>query len=181
LLPVRVAKLTASTRFDFQAGLMKELYAALDQAALLGNGTGNAVGALTFGGPVTWPNILKFLTSVGKANAPKNHLAWLGSNNAAEKLRQAVKSMGSSNFIWQDGKIGDYRAEATSWLDATDQLIFGAWDNLVIGIWRDGISILVDPFTSASTNEIKLTTTLYADVGLARPQTFVTSVDSSVQ
>jgi HK97 family phage major capsid protein len=187
-------KLIASTQFDFQAGVLRELYAALggalDQAALLGNGTGNAplgilsapgVGALTFGGPATWPNILKFETAVGKANAPKDHLAWLGSNNAAEKLRQAVKSTGSSNFIWQDGKIGDFRAEASTWLDATDQLIFGAWDNLVIGIWLDGIQILVDPFTAATTNEIKLTATVYADIGLLRPALFAVSVDSAAQ
>jgi HK97 family phage major capsid protein len=187
-------KLIASTQFDFQAGVMRELYAALggslDQAALLGTGTGNAplgilntpgVGALTFGGPATWPNVLKFFTAVGKANAPKDKLAWLGSNNAAEKLRQAVKSAGSSNFIWQDGKIGDFRAEASSWLDTTDQLIFGAWDNLVIGIWLDGISVLVDPFTSSSTNEIKLTATVYADVGLLRPALFAVSVDSAAQ
>jgi HK97 family phage major capsid protein len=186
-------KLISSTQFDFQAGVMKELYAALggalDQAALLGNGTGNAplgilnapgVGALTFGGPATWPNILKFETAVGKANAPKGKLAWLGSNNAAEKLRQAVKASGTS-FIWEDGEIGGYRAEATSWLDATDQLIFGAWDNLVIGIWLDGIQILVDPFTASQTNEIKLTATLYADVGLLRPALFACSVDSAAQ
>jgi HK97 family phage major capsid protein len=187
-------KLIASTQFDFQAGVLRELYqalgASLDQAALLGTGTGNAplgilnapgVGALTFGGPATWPNILKFLTSVGKANAPKDHLAWLGSNNAAEKLRQAVKSTGSSNFVWQDGKIGDYRAEASSWLDATDQLIFGAWDNLIVGLWLDGISVLVDPFTASSTNEIKLTATCYMDVGLLRPALFAVSVDSAAQ
>lgn len=186
-------KLLASTQFDFQAGVMRELYAALggalDQAALLGNGTGNAptgilsapgTAALTFGGPATWPNILKFLTAVGKANAPKDKLAWLGSNNAAEKLRQAVKASGTS-FIWEDGKIGDYRAEASSWLDASDQIIFGAWDNLVIGIWMDGIQILVDPFTASQTNEIKLTATLYADIGLSRPGVFAVSVDSAAQ
>jgi HK97 family phage major capsid protein len=187
-------KLMASTQFDFQAGVMRELYAALggalDQATLLGTGLTNqplgvlaapGTTAVTFGGAATWPNILKFETAVGKANAPRDRLNWLGSNNAAEKLKQAVKSTGSSNFIWQDGKIGDFRAEATSWLDATDQLIFGAWDNLVVGIWLDGIQVLVDPFTASSTNQIKLTATVYADVGLLRPALFAVSVDSAAQ
>jgi HK97 family phage major capsid protein len=187
-------KLILSTGFDFQAGILRELYAALggalDQAALLGNGPGNApvgilsapgTNALTFGAAASWPNILKFETAIGKANAPKDKLAWLGSNNTREKLKQAVKSTGNSNFIWQNGQIADYRAEATSWLDTTDQLIFGSWDNLVIGLWLDGIQLTVDEFTGATTNQVKITATVYADIGLLRPALFSVSTDSAAQ
>ena len=71
----------------------------------------------------------------------------------------------SSDGYWQGGQIADCRTEATSWFDSTDQLIFGSWDNLVIGIWPDGIQILVDPFTSASTNEGKASKWLLNGVG----------------
>jgi HK97 family phage major capsid protein len=187
-------KLIASTKFDFQAGVMRELYkslgGALDQAALLGTGTGNAplgilnapgTNAITFGASASWPAMLTFETAIGKANAPKDKLAWLGSNNTRQKLKQAPRSTGNSNFIWQGGQIADYRAEATSWLDASDPIIFGSWDNLVIGIWMDGIAVLVDPYTAATTNEIRLTATLYADIGLLRPALFAVSVDSAAQ
>jgi HK97 family phage major capsid protein len=161
-------KLMASTGFDFQAGLMREIYAAigqeLDRVALLGDGTGNAplgilaapgTTAITFDAAATWAKCLSFVEALGKANAPKDKIAWLGSNNAKAKLQAAPRSSGNPNFCWQDGKIADYRAEATSHLDGTDQLILGSWDNLVIGIWLDGIQVTVDPFTSASTNEVR--------------------------
>ena len=188
-------KLMASTGFDFQAGLMREIYAAiggeLDRVALLGDGTGNAplgilsapgTTAITFGAAASWSKILAFEEAIGKANA-RNNLAFLASNNTKAKLRAAVRSSGNSNFIWADGPngIAGYRSEATSWLDATDQLIFGSWDNLVIGIWLDGIQITVDPFTSASTNEVRFVATLYTDVGLQRPGCFAVSVDSAAQ
>src|SRR5258708_23772342 len=104
----------ASTGLNFQAGLMREIYAAiggeLDGVALLGDGSGNAplgilsapgTTAVTFSAAATWVKCLSFIEALGKANASKDKIAWLDSNNAKAKLQAAVRSTGNSNFIWQ--------------------------------------------------------------------------------
>ena len=73
------------------------------------------------------------------------------------------------------------RAEASSWLDTGDQLVFGSWDALVIGQWLDGIQVTIDPYSNAASNQVKFIVTMYVDIGLLRPGLFAVSVDSAAQ
>jgi hypothetical protein len=66
-------------------------------------------------------------------------------------------------------------------LDTGDQLVFGSWDNLIVGIWLDGIQVTIDPYSNAPSAQVNFIVTLYVDIGLMRPGLFAVSVDSAAQ
>jgi len=60
---------------------------------------------------------------------------------------------------------------------ALSAIIFGNWNDLMIGQWG-GLDIVVDPYTLATTNMLRVVANSWWDVALRHPESFAAMVDA---
>jgi HK97 family phage major capsid protein len=166
--------------------LLGAIAVGLDKAAIAGTGNAQPVGLLastgtnlvTFGGAATFAKIVNCERQLGDANADIGSLGWITSVATREKWRLLAKNGTGSDLVWSDGKVNDSPAFATNQLSASDRVIHGKFDTMVIGMWGQGIDIVSNPYTLDSQGIIRVVVNIYADVALPFPQAFTISTDS---
>lgn len=93
------------------------------------------------------------------------------SNKAKAALRNMAKSAKSTQLVMENGEVDGTKAINTSHITGKKYL-YGDFSNLVIGAF-DTLSILVDPYTLAGDNKIRLVCNWHVDAKLARPNALV--------
>lgn len=104
---------------------------------------------------------------VDDSNAGANR-CYLVSNKAKAGLRNMAKSTKSTELVMQNGEIDGTKVYATSSI-ADKYIAYGDFSNLVIGQWA-GIDIVVDNFSKATENCVRLVITCYFDSVVTRPE-----------
>jgi hypothetical protein len=181
--------------------LMAAVAAAVDRAALAGDGGKTPLGLLNAPGVTTVslgadgaaPTLAK-LNEIEAAPLGGNVPLWAGgyavSVNARTKMKAVQKAAGTSSFLLETTNGRDFtngfRSYGTSLLPDTltkgsgsnlGSLVFGAeWANLNVCQWA-GMHLVSDPYTYALANRTLLTATLYLDVVTPAPQAFARCVD----
>jgi HK97 family phage major capsid protein len=111
---------------------------ALQNLALLGAGQ-------TFGGPASWATLQALKETVLANDAIDNgDLSWIISPATYGKFSTVQKASGSSFYLIEDIKIGPDRVFATTNLSSTNQVLFGKFPQVTLGLWP--VSIMSDPF-----------------------------------
>jgi HK97 family phage major capsid protein len=180
---------------------------AVDNAAINGTGTApqplgimhypvNASGSytyasrsanVTFGGPATWANVLAF-EKILEAGLVTNDgsFGYATDPSVRDKWQQAAKLTGYPSFLWENsdndptfGRVNGRRAISSTQLPA-GQVIFAKWSEMILASWL-GVEILVDPFSLATTGEIRVRASLLADIQFRYPLAFCASSDSGAQ
>src|SRR5215472_14317184 len=193
---------------DFVAGdIANAIAVAVDNAAINGSGTApqplgilhypvNASGSytyasrsanVTFGGAATWPNVLAFEKILEQGLITNDGtFGWAVDPTVRDKWQQAPKLATYPEFLWSQpddddtfGRVNGRRAISSTQLPA-GQVIFGKWSEMIIASWV-GVEVLVDPFTLATTAEIRVRSTLLADIQFRYPLAFCASADSGAQ
>jgi len=89
-------------------------------------------------------------------------------------------------YLWENsgddptfGRVNGRKAISSTQLPA-GQVIFAKWSELIIANWV-GIEILVDPYSLATTAEIRVRASLLADIQFRYPLAFCASSDSGAQ
>jgi HK97 family phage major capsid protein len=179
-----------------EAWIKREIGLALgteiDRIALFGTGSGQPTGifntptaqTVTFAAAATWAKVVLFETLAGQANARRENCSWIVGANSRSKWKQAVKTgTGAVGFIMDsDHTVNGYRAEATSKLDATNQVVYGDFSECYLGSWgSDAIQLVVDNITGAKVGKIVITANAFCDVAFRRANLLVTSTDSAAQ
>jgi hypothetical protein len=177
---------------------------AVDNAALNGTGTApqplgilhypvNASGAytyasrsanVTFGGPATWANVLAFEKILEQGLITNDGtFGWAVDPTVRDKWQQEPKLAGYPSFLWENtddddvfGRVNGRRAISSTQLPA-GQVVFGKWSEMLICTWV-GLEILVDPYSLATTAEIRVRASLLADIQFRYPLAFCASSDS---
>ena len=139
------------------------------------------VASEVFGGPPTWPAVLKFEKALSDANADIGSLGWALAPATRNAWKQVSRSGSYPSFIMENDKVNSYPTSVTNTLAAANQAVFGNWSDLLILVWGNGAEIIRDPFTHAGSAETVFTANLWLDVMLRRPQSFVVSADSANQ
>jgi hypothetical protein len=180
---------------------------AVDNAAINGSGTApqplgilkypaNASGSytyasrsanVTFGGPATWPNVLAFEKILEQGLIVNDGtFGWATDPTVRDKWQQEPKLAGYPIFLWENsddddtfGRVNGRRAISSTQLPA-GQVIFGKWSEMLICSWV-GVEILVDPYTLASQAELRVRSSLFADIQFRYPLAFCASSDSGAQ
>jgi HK97 family phage major capsid protein len=180
---------------------------AVDNAALNGTGTApqplgilhypvNASGSytyasrsanVTFGGPATWPKVLAFELALEQGLIQNDGtFGWAVDPTVRDKWQQEPKLAGYPIFLWENsdgddvfGRVNGRRAISSTQLPA-GQVIFGKWSEMLICSWV-GVEILVDPYSLATTAEIRVRSSLFADIQLRYALAFCASSDSGAQ
>jgi HK97 family phage major capsid protein len=142
---------------------------------------------VTFGGAATWPNVLAFEKILEQGLVTNDDsFGWAVDPTVRDKWQQAPKVAGYPSFLWENsdadpvfGRVNGRRAISSTQLGA-GQVIFGKWSEMMICSWV-GVEILVDPFSLAAQAEIRVRSSLLADIAFRYPLAFCASSDSGAQ
>jgi hypothetical protein len=59
----------------------------------------------------------------------------------------------------------------------TNRVVFANWKDLLLGFWN-GVEIITDPYTSAATAQIRLTSSIFTSLALRYRRSFVVSANA---
>lgn len=171
----------------------RQLAAAIDRAAIAGDGTGNAprgilntpgvgsVSAGANGGPISADLMADLVGAVADANADTSSAGFLANTKvqrAVAKLKDTTgRPLGEAVVL--NGKPVLYTNSVPSNLTRgtgaglSAMIYAGAWSELLIGVWADGLSVLVNPYGEAyARGGVQVRTLASVDVALAHPASF---------
>lgn len=147
------------------------------------NTTGCA--SVTFGGSATWQKVLDFEDGVGSRDADKGALGWVMSSATRKAWKATQRGAGISRYLWDSDGIAGYSAMASNQLNtdrANDRVIFGNWNDLIIGSWGlNTFDLIVDGYTLAYKGQVRLIVSSYIDCGVRHGSSFAISTDSGIQ
>ncbi|WP_167650104.1 phage major capsid protein [Paracoccus salipaludis] len=161
--------------------------AAIDKAALIGDGTGNTpVGVVNAEGvhnlTLATPSRAEALAmpmAVLSANAAFGNLGWALSPAAAAVLMNTMQVTGDAGggYIMDGGQIAGYGHALTNALP-NGTAIFGAWSQLLVGYWS-GTDILVNPFADEAyrRGRVMVRAMRDVDVGVRHGESFAVADD----
>ena len=182
--------------------IREELLAAmalgLQDAAITGAGGGAPTGILATSGigsvamgtnglAIDWASIIALETALALNNAPMNTVGYLVNTKTRGKLKSTLTAAGvASPFIWSNNEINGYKTAVTNAVPSNlvkgssgavcSAVICGDWSELFIGLWG-GMDVVVDPYSRADYNEVKLVINQFADVALRNVQSFAACKD----
>lgn len=180
---------------------------AIDLAAINGSGSSNqplgilqntSVGAATAlgsnGGTMAWGNWVDLETAIGDANADGlGAMGYLTNTKQRGVARKAgvLGNTASGVPIWtggSEGRVNDYLAIASNQVPRNltkgtsttvcSAVIFGAWNQLLIGQFGAGFETMVDPYSKKHQNMIEITAWNFVDVGVRYADAFATIKDA---
>ncbi len=179
--------------------LVKAIAHGLQTAAINGSGSNNQpTGILNYvgigsvvggdnGAAPDWADIVNLESAVAIDNAEFGNTAYLTNAKVRGKLKQTLKSSNVSGYVWDGQGMNGYPAHVTNAVPSNldkgtstgvcSAIIFGSFSELFMGMWG-GLDIIVDPFTRADYNEIKLVLNQFADVALRNPESFAAMKDA---
>lgn len=178
---------------------MKRQFATvIDNQALNGNGTGvNPTGLLntagvgavaigTNGGPPTWAQVVALETKVDVANAITGGMAYLTSKNGKGVLKTTQRVSGQSQMLWESNQVNGYDAYATNLIGSAGtkgsgtgltSLIFGNWEDMILGTWGGLDIVTVQDRAQAITGMKSIVMEGFYDILVRRAASFAVCTD----
>lgn len=201
-------QLIAQSSPDVEAFVRNDLMAAIatgfDAAAISGTGAsnqptgilatsgiGNVAGG-TNGLAPTWANLVALVSAVNNANAAGGRPGFLFSTKVEGKLRSTLKVSGGSSsvMILEDGQttlvgqpwmasnnVPDNLTKGTA-SGICSALIYGNWADVILASFGDGVDVIVDPFTLATSGQTRVVVQSLCDVGIRRAASFAAMKDA---
>jgi HK97 family phage major capsid protein len=155
-------------------------------------GIGSVVGG-TNGLAPTDANIIDLETEVAVDNADIGTLAYMTSAKVRGKLKKTlITATYGEQFIWDrqnpNTPLNGYRTIVTNQVSDTltkgtsasvcSAIFFGNWDDLVLGIWGDGVDILVDPYSLSTQMAVRVVAFQDVDFGVRHAGSFAAMLDA---
>ena len=136
----------------------------------------------------TWASIVNLVREVAIDNAAQGSLAFVTNPKVAAKLRSVAKVSGTDSKMILDDKseLFGYKVIATSLVPSNltkgsgsslSAMIFGNFNDLVVGQWGLGLDVLFDPYTGSSTGAMRVTVFLDVDVAVRHAESFAAIQD----
>lgn len=117
----------------------------------------------------TWQDALSFQAAIG--NYQMGEASFIMSAPARAALKGIEKAQGTAQFICQNNEINGYRVDVSGCVK-NDNIYMGAWENLVLASFAEGLTITVDPYTEARSGAVVIVGSLCADAGVLAPEAF---------
>lgn len=183
-----IAQSTLDAEGFVRNDLASILALAMDKAVIEGSGSSNqptgvlntsGVGSVTFGGAPTWANIVLFETTTNTANGDIGSMNWITTPGVLGKWKTTVKVSGYPVFLCEENMANGYPVLSTNQV-SSNKVLYGNWSSAALAMWG-GVSILVDPYSQATSGLIRLVADAYVDVGVRQAGAFTVSSDSGAQ
>lgn len=177
-----------------------QIASAIDSVIIDGGGSNEPSGVLqtngigsvalgTNGGAITYQALVNLVKEVSVDNALQGNLAFLTNPKVVASMRQTARQTSGveGNFILNevntllgypvlstnncpsDGSKGTASGTLSS-------VIFGNWSDVIIGMWS-GLEILVDPYSKAEYNLVRIRGLMDLDVAVRHPESFAAISD----
>jgi HK97 family phage major capsid protein len=130
----------------------------------------------------TYAKILAFVSTAGGSNAIRGNPGWVTNTAGAAKLMQVQRFTSTDSPLWignmLDGELVGFNAMSSEQL-ASGNLIFGSWDEVVIGEWGVLELSTDNGGTRFNQAQVGIRAMWMVDVLLRYPQAFVVSTNLS--
>ena len=130
----------------------------------------------------TYAKVLAFVSTAGALNAIRGNPGFVTTTAGAAKLMQVQRFTSTDTPVWtgnmMDGQLVGFNAMSSEQL-ASGNLIFGSWDEVVIGDWGVLELALDNGGTRFNQGQVGIRALWMVDVLLRYPQAFVVSVNLS--
>jgi len=181
--------------------LMRALAVELDRAALAGTGDGiqprgiintPGIARVPFGGALSWQNVLAMPASLDNANVLETSPGFVSTGKFRAAAMRILAAPGvASAFVMEElGLLAGYPFYATNQIPnkpattganatpATSTLVFGAWSNLIVGVW-DALDLTSNPWGDTQYRKGNVQIRIIADVDVAvrHPEAFAFADD----
>lgn len=182
--------------------LLKSLAVAIENDAISGNGTGPALRGIrntsgvgsVVGGPnganLAWTHIVGLESAVANANAEPDGTAGYLINTRTRGTAKTTQKATNLQFLWDGGAtpLNNYRAAVSNNVPNTltkgtqtgvcSSVIFSSmWDMAVLALF-DSPEITVDPYSLATTGQVRITINQFIDFGIRQPAAFAVMDDA---
>jgi HK97 family phage major capsid protein len=173
---------------------------ALDLAAINGSGSSNQptgilntsgigdVAGGTNGLAPTFAHMVELETDVATANADIGALGYLTNAKVRGKLKQTEKASSTGQFVWDGNGVNGYNAMVSNQVPSTldkgtstgvcSAIIFGNWNDLIIGQWGAGIDVMVDPYTGGAAGTVRVRAMQDVDIAVRHAASFSAMQDA---
>lgn len=183
--------------------LLAAVAVAFDAAAIAGTGADNqprgilntsgigSVAGGTNGLAPAWSHLVALMSSVANANAAGARSGFLFSTKVEGKFRNTVKVASTdSKMILEDGQTSLVGRPWTASNNVPDNLskgtasgicsaiIFGNFADVVLASFGAGTDVVVDPYSLATSGQVKVVVNSYCDVGIRRAASFAAMKDA---
>ena len=195
-------QLLKQASLDVEALIQSELVAAhaeaLNEAAINGSGEDNEptgvlnldgigdVAGATNGAALTFANLVALETAVSSKDADFGRMAYLTNSKVVGQMKTTEKSAGTARYLLENGTANGYRVAVSNIVpsDLTkgtssgkcSALLFGNWSDLLV-CWWGGLDLLVDPYTLADKDEVRVVARAFHDVGVRHAESFAAIKD----
>ena len=178
--------------------LATSLALAIDSAAINGSGASNqptgilntsGIGSVvggTNGAAPDWADIVDLESAVAIDNADMGALGFLTNAATRGKLLQTEKASGTAQYVWSDSNtLRGYNAAVSNQVPsngtkgtgtALSSMVFGNWNDLIIGTWG-GIDINVDTSTGSASGTIRVVALQDVDIAVRNAVSFAAMTD----
>ena len=130
----------------------------------------------------TYAKILAFVSTAGAANAIRGNPGWVTTTAGASKLMQVQRFTSTDTPVWTgnmlNGLLVGFNAMSSEQL-ASANLIFGSWDEVLIGEWGVLELSTNNGGTRFNQAQVGIRAMWMVDVLIRYPQAFVVSVNLS--
>ncbi len=171
---------------------------AFDAVGIKGGGANEPVGIIgnanvsvhplgTDGAQLTWDDILELEKLVATFNADFGSLHYLTNAKVRKFLKETEKVSGYPVFLWPEksNELNGYPAMVTNNVPSNltkgtgsnlSAMIYGNFNDVVLADWG-AIDLLVDPYTQAGKNSVRIHANMLGDVGIRQPKSFAVIKD----
>lgn len=182
--------------------LLDAVAIAIDAAALAGTGTGDqprgilstagigSVAGGTNGLAPSYAHLLALVSAVATANALAGRPGFIFSTKVEAKLRGTLMAPLTESLILSEGQT---TLAGQPWMSSNNSpdnltkgtssgvcsaIVFGNFEDLVLASFGDGLDLVVDPFSLATSGQVRVVINAFADVGVRRAASFSAMKDA---
>ena len=152
------------------------------------SGIGSVVGG-TNGAAPDWSDVVDLEKEVAIDNAEVDSMAYVTNAAVRGKFKKTFRNATyGENPIWEGNQLNGHNALVSNQVRSNltkgsasgvcSAILYGNWDDLVMGLWGEGIDILVDPFSLSTQRAVRVVAFQDVDFALRMAQSFAAMLDA---
>lgn len=152
------------------------------------SGIGAVTGG-TNGAAPDWADVVNLEKEVAVDNAEVDNMAYVTNAAVRGKLKQVFRNSTYGEIpVWSDqNTLNGHRVLVSNQVSSTltkgsssvcSAIFYGNWDDLVMGMWGDGVDILVDPYSLSTQRAIRVVAFQDVDFAVRHAQSFAAMLDA---
>ena len=139
---------------------------------MLGKVAAGASGSVTYSAltAIDWADVLAFEAAIG--GYALEEPAYVMSPAARAALKGIAKAGTFPVFLCEDNKVNGYQVNVSGCV-GNDNIYFGDWSKLLLGIWNGGLEVTVNPYSFLKEGDVEIVASICVDAAVLQGDAFV--------